>query len=829
MAYNTGNPLGSSDPRDLRDNSENIDVMLNSTTETSHPDRIGTSRKTWHGMEVDHVAQLAAQESEFQDRIAGMAFTRVGTFAAGYTLTDARQVLLYETDGHEYGWTGAFPKVVPPASTPAGTGGVAPGAWVDRSDVTLRSDLNVVVKVFESVANMAADASLIVGQKCRTLGRNAVDDGGANEYEIVAAATGVHDDGSYIDLPGSGLQAKGLFPGGRVNLYQFGAVGNDATESYTAINNAMSFVKQSDGVRLDQNGGVFYYTSPLVFSDSQSIFTFTKSPKKFNFNCVLHYGGTDKALNFSGNGWNYNVYVHELKGPGVGAEGTPGGGNEIVGVYLGPNSGSTVVVDICHKFNKNILSDGAYFNNVRVNYSFECIYCCETRPHPTFGYLSNANRFSGLVWGGVYLAAGDPDYATKRLKNGKFGIYVVGSQADIFDVSGIEYLVREDDGIAVYLAPNTKGVEVTAHVEGSLADMIIDSGLNNKLNIDGNNSQNLSGKSFSSGEFSTVTKLSSQGTSSQITTFAPHQGQGVVDIPQSATITGTVVHQKTKTTTSTTYSYASRSPGTSTFIPAGTALAAVTVNDFPSNILKPGGDAAYQLETTSDSLGWWTVGPYAIPTSGVKMAFSCRIRDIANDTKCSIFILDQTGSFIASNNFALTDNSDYKDIAFTFDVPAGVVSLYYRISLRGFDVNNTGSTIAFYAPALGYDISNIMKSRSLSGINNRKVIEGNVIGSPTTALFAMSYNPGSQTVVSTAFPVNARAVLIFDNISGGTVVNSFTGATTGQKFTILNLSGSTLTISSSAIVNNGGSGHSILNNESAEYMEYNGGIYVLRK
>ena len=32
------------------------------------------------------------QDDIFQDRIAGMAFTRVGTFAAGYTLTDARQV-----------------------------------------------------------------------------------------------------------------------------------------------------------------------------------------------------------------------------------------------------------------------------------------------------------------------------------------------------------------------------------------------------------------------------------------------------------------------------------------------------------------------------------------------------------------------------------------------------------------------------------------------------------------------------------------------------------------------------------------------------------------
>ena len=118
--YNTGNPIGSTDSRDRLDNSENFDVALNSTAET-WSDRLGNTRDTFEGA------------------LSKLSFYRVGTFAAGYTLTNMRQTLEY--DGHEYSWAGAFPKVVAAGATPATSGGIGAGAWVDRTDVTLRSDL----------------------------------------------------------------------------------------------------------------------------------------------------------------------------------------------------------------------------------------------------------------------------------------------------------------------------------------------------------------------------------------------------------------------------------------------------------------------------------------------------------------------------------------------------------------------------------------------------------------------------------------------------------------------------------------------------------------
>lgn len=120
MTFNTGNPIGSTDARDRLDNSENLDLAVNSLSPT-FVDRLGVTRDTLEGI---------YQKS---------AYYRAGTFDAGYTLTNNRQTLAY--GNVEYSWSGVFPKAVPAGSTPATSGGVGAGAWVDRTDLTLRSDL----------------------------------------------------------------------------------------------------------------------------------------------------------------------------------------------------------------------------------------------------------------------------------------------------------------------------------------------------------------------------------------------------------------------------------------------------------------------------------------------------------------------------------------------------------------------------------------------------------------------------------------------------------------------------------------------------------------
>lgn len=120
--YNTGNPIESSDVRDMSDNAKNLD-LFSLSNDDSFQDRLGNSRKTLTGAVKD------------------IGIPIIGNFTAGCTVTTVNQGV-QEIGGSVYRWKGALPKIVPPSSTPAGTGGISPsGDWVDVGDASLRGDL----------------------------------------------------------------------------------------------------------------------------------------------------------------------------------------------------------------------------------------------------------------------------------------------------------------------------------------------------------------------------------------------------------------------------------------------------------------------------------------------------------------------------------------------------------------------------------------------------------------------------------------------------------------------------------------------------------------
>lgn len=114
--YNTGNPIESTDVRDMSDNAKNFDEFSNSTSD-SFIDRFGRDRQTIEG---------SIRKAGFQP--ASFDFVTGGTLVSG----DRNKAVFNPSpsgDNNWYAWQGAFPKVISSSSTPATSGGLGENAW----------------------------------------------------------------------------------------------------------------------------------------------------------------------------------------------------------------------------------------------------------------------------------------------------------------------------------------------------------------------------------------------------------------------------------------------------------------------------------------------------------------------------------------------------------------------------------------------------------------------------------------------------------------------------------------------------------------------------
>lgn len=125
MPYDTGNPVGSRSPKDLLDNSENLDELVNSPTKETHPDRLGVDRKTWHGMEVD-----------FQQFLADSAYQPLGDYDTDGPFTVEYRNQVFIKDGEYY--RAAASTTLPYTTTDWATD---ESKFVGVGDATLRQDL----------------------------------------------------------------------------------------------------------------------------------------------------------------------------------------------------------------------------------------------------------------------------------------------------------------------------------------------------------------------------------------------------------------------------------------------------------------------------------------------------------------------------------------------------------------------------------------------------------------------------------------------------------------------------------------------------------------
>jgi hypothetical protein len=98
--------------------------------------------------------------------------------------------------------------------------------------------------LYESVADMKADANLGDGMLASTSGYFEPGDGGGADYAI-RSGTLAEDGGSVIQLATTGLQAI-LLPGDRIGYKQFGAVGDGTNDDGVQIKNAHAYANERD-------------------------------------------------------------------------------------------------------------------------------------------------------------------------------------------------------------------------------------------------------------------------------------------------------------------------------------------------------------------------------------------------------------------------------------------------------------------------------------------------------------------------------------------------------------------------------------------------------
>lgn len=189
MTYNTGNAIGSHDPRDLYDNAENLDKFANGAA-PNYPDRLGASRKSWKGMEQD-----------FQDFLAASGYHDLGAYGAGLNITARNQVFL--KDGEYY-------RVAAGVALPYTTTGTWPGestSFVGVGDAVLRQDLGA--------ENDPAKGATIVGYRGRNVFQRLSEFLFVQDYGAVG--DGIADDTASIQAAVAGAAAAGkwlFFPAG---------------------------------------------------------------------------------------------------------------------------------------------------------------------------------------------------------------------------------------------------------------------------------------------------------------------------------------------------------------------------------------------------------------------------------------------------------------------------------------------------------------------------------------------------------------------------------------------------------------------------------------
>lgn len=199
MKYLTGNPLGSTDVRDLLDNAIGLDDALNDIVNPTWTDRFGRVRKTLKGYDAAFEEDQAARAAAFQAFLENTGWSSLGTYAAGISIVSHTQTVDYEGQPYQL-------KPSVPASVDAPY--VTTGNWVTEGvnfklvgDNSLRQDLafspNGAYQVGGSVVTLPSLAQLVTAPQ-----------NNSHAYQVTSHLTGTGKGGGMFVWNGALARSK---------------------------------------------------------------------------------------------------------------------------------------------------------------------------------------------------------------------------------------------------------------------------------------------------------------------------------------------------------------------------------------------------------------------------------------------------------------------------------------------------------------------------------------------------------------------------------------------------------------------------------------------
>lgn len=373
MAYNTNNPLGSNDFRDLSDNAVNFDYYANGPA-PSYPNRFNQLKLSISGMNEQFNSAQAGRVTQFEEFLAASAFVWIGDYGAGLTFTSRSQYTV--RDGYAYRL--ADSTTLPYTTTgnwaleqsnfslinsddvlrqqlfeAAGAGRVGFSETETYADGTvgdaLKSSLRKTVKSFGAVGDGVTDDTAAVMAAIAAAGPNGRVVFDANSEFLVSGGTLVQPTGQQWVGEG-GQRSSRIKKGSNGDLVQMGSLGSIL--DLTLNNNGANFTGrgiyvpsgfsqslfrvrsvQSKGPSLefaiDAGGGcnVVAFEGDTIDQDTVGAIKFAgdTGPHPRLLNGIWLSGGfLDIASPGAGNGCSMsNFYIRNIKTVGPVATGTP--------------------------------------------------------------------------------------------------------------------------------------------------------------------------------------------------------------------------------------------------------------------------------------------------------------------------------------------------------------------------------------------------------------------------------------------------------------------------------------------------------------------------